>query len=238
MVSALLPLHANGITVRRRGKTLLGPVDLTLIGSGVTVVLGPNGAGKTTFLKALYGMERLSAGEVTWSVPETEARERQAFVFQTPILLRRSVAGNLAYPLTLKKCEKAQVATQVADWAKRIGLSHALEQRANLLSGGEKQKLALARALIGAPDLLFLDEPCTNLDGRATREIEALLCAAVEAGTRIVLATHDLGQARRLGTEVLFLKDGQIHESGQAEACFAAPQTAALGAFLKGDIVE
>lgn len=238
MVENLLPLTATGITVRRRGKTLLGPLDLTLGATGVTVVLGPNGAGKTTLLKALHGLERLNAGTVKWSIAPEAARARQAYVFQTPILLRRTVHANLAYPLALAGVSTMQANKAIEDWATRCGLHRMLERPASRLSGGEKQKLALARALIAAPDLLFLDEPCTNLDGRSTREIEALLLAAHSTGTRIILATHDLGQARRLADEVLFLKDGKIHESGPAETCFATPQTEALRAFLQGDIVE
>ncbi len=238
MVNNLLPLTATGLTVQRRGKTLLGPIDLRLERTGLTVVLGPNGAGKTTFLKALHGIERLNAGTLTWNLTDAEARQQQAFVFQSPILLRRSVAANLAYPLSLARHPKALITKQVAQWAHRIGLGDALSRPAHRLSGGEKQKLALARALISDPKLLFLDEPCTNLDGRSTKEIEAVLQEAQQAGTRIILATHDLGQARRLATEVLFLKSGRIHESGPAASCLTTPQTPELRAFLNGDIVE
>jgi tungstate transport system ATP-binding protein len=204
----------------------------------ITVVLGPNGAGKTTLLKALHGIERLSAGCVSWNVPKDAAARRQSFVFQTPIMLRRSVAENLAYPLALARQSKSEITDAVSIWAKRIDLNDALDRNATRLSGGEKQKLALARALIGKPDLLFLDEPCTNLDGRATREIEALLTSARTDGTSIIIATHDLGQARRLGQHVIFLLAGKIHEQGPADVCFNTPNTPALQAFLKGDIVE
>jgi tungstate transport system ATP-binding protein len=229
---------AKDVAVRRRGKRLVGPLNLTFDAGGITVVLGPNGAGKTTLLKALHGLERLSGGEVTWGVPHSEAQAKQAYVFQTPIILRRSVRQNLAFPLGVIGMDKARVAKLVAKWADRIDLTDALDRPATRLSGGEKQKLALARALIGNPQVLFLDEPCTNLDGRSTREIEALLKAAHDTGTRIIMATHDLGQARRMASEVLFVLDGNIHESGSATACFDAPQTPALQAFLKGEIVE
>lgn len=237
-MSTLLPLHAKGITVRRRGKTLLGPLDLSLTEPGVTVVLGPNGAGKTTLLKALHGLERLNAGNVVWPLPEAEARARQAYVFQTPILLRRSVRGNLGYPLEIAGVAKAEVAKRVTAWANHIGLETALDRRASMLSGGEKQKLALARALIGKPAMLFLDEPCTNLDGSSTREIEKLITDARESGTAILLTTHDLGQAKRLADQVIFLKRGQIHERGEAKPSFETPKTPELAAFLRGDIIE
>ncbi len=238
MVASLFPMTASDVTVRRRGKRLLGPIDLTFEAHGITVVLGPNGAGKTTLLKALHGLERLSAGQIRWAISEKDAQARQAYVFQTPIILRRSVRQNLAYPLGLVGFSKAAINERVSEWVIRIGLNDALDRPATRLSGGEKQKLALARALIGKPDVLFLDEPCTNLDGRSTREIESLLKAAHESGTRIIMATHDLGQARRLASDVIFLVDGCIHETGPASDCFTKPKTPALSAFLNGDIVE
>lgn len=238
MVTQVLPAEMRGALVRRRRKTLLGPVDLTLAGTGFTMVLGPNGAGKTTLLKALHGLERLSSGEVSWAVPDTQARLRQAYVFQSPIMLRRTVRANLEYPLQLVGVPKTERSGPIENWATKIGLKDALDRPAPRLSGGEKQKLALARALIRDPEILFLDEPCANLDGRSTREIEVLLQSAYRAGTRIVMATHDLGQARRLATDVLFLFDGKIHECGAAPECFYAPATQEFKTFLEGGILE
>jgi len=237
-VSALLPLRARGAIVRRKGATLIGPVDLTLTGEGITIVMGPNGAGKTTLLKTLHGIQRLSTGEIEWACPLEEARRRQAFVFQTPVMLRRTVLENLAYPLRLAKVPRGEARARAEDWAARIGLGDALRRRATVLSGGERQKLALARALIRAPDVLFLDEPCASLDGRAMREIEAILRESAARGTRIVMSTHDMGQARRLATEVLFLLHGQVREHSPAKDFFAGAETPEARAFLDGKIVD
>ena len=237
MVTPLLPAHMRDVSVTRRGKRLLGPVDLTLGKTGFTILLGPNGAGKTTFLKALHGLERLSTGAVTWAVPDDLARMRQAYVFQSPVMLRRSVRANLGYPLAILGQPKAQVNKAVEARAARIGLTPALDRPATGLSGGEKQKLALARALIRTPEMLLLDEPCANLDGRSVKDIESLLQSAHQSGTRIVMATHDLGQARRLATEILFLFKGRIHEAGPAPDAFDAPQTPEFKSFLNGDIL-
>ena len=226
------------VSVQRRGKKILGPINMGLGDQGITMVLGPNGSGKTTLLKVLHGVERISKGTLSWSVPEVEARSAQAYVFQSPIMLRRSVAQNLAFPLQLAGIPKAQIATKVTESAQRIGLAHALDRPAPRLSGGEKQKLAIGRALIRAPKVLFLDEPCANLDGRSTREIEALLHDAHAAGTRIIMTTHDIGQSKRLATDVLFLLNGKLHDQGQAPAFFSNPGTPETQAFLQGDIVE
>lgn len=238
MVTSVLPLTAKGIIVRRRAKRLLEPVDLRIETPGITALLGPNGAGKTTLLKALHGIERLSAGSVSWNLPARDAAQRQAFVFQTPIMLRRSVAQNLAYPLVIARTPRKEVAEKVNAWAMKIGLQDALSQPATRLSGGEKQKLALGRALIAGPEMIFLDEPCTNLDGRATREIETLLLDAHRKGTSLIMATHDLGQARRLADRVIFLHKGEILETGPADKCLSTPDAPQLRAYLNGDIVE
>jgi tungstate transport system ATP-binding protein len=215
----------------------LGPIDAVFGGTGLTVVVGPNGSGKTTLLRVLHGVERLSSGTIDWAVPIETARHAQAYVFQTPILLRRSVAGNLAYPLVLNGTRRAAREAAVADWADKVGLRQSLRLPAARLSGGERQKLALARALIRAPKVLFLDEPCANLDGHATREIEALLTQISAAGTRIIMATHDMGQARRLADDAIFLLRGRIHEQTDTQAFFASPRSSELRAFLNGDIV-
>ena len=238
MVASIFPMAATDLTVRRGGRLLLEGVSLTLTGEGVTIVLGPNGAGKSTLLKALHGMQRLAKGSVEWSEPTASAQDRQAFVFQTPILMRRTVLDNVAYPLQIQGTPKTQAREKAALWLQKVHLGKALNQRATDLSGGERQKMALVRALIREPELLFLDEPSANLDGRATREIEELLKETNTAGTRIVMATHDFGQARRLATDVVFLHKGQMLEHTPADVFFDTPQTAQAQAFLNGEIVE
>ncbi|MEM7491049.1 MAG: ATP-binding cassette domain-containing protein [Pseudomonadota bacterium] len=235
MVSAL-PLTLAGARLRQWGRTLVGPVDLTVTAGGATIVIGPNGSGKTSLLRMMHGLGRVE-GCVDWALPEAEARTRQAYVFQRPIVLRRSVAANLGYPLRLRGVSRAEVAARVDDQAARFGLRALLDQHAPSLSGGELQRLALARALITGPEILFADEPCAALDGRATREIEARLVEAA-ARTTLVIATHDMGQARRIASQVIFLLHGAVHEAGPADAFFAGPRTEAARAFLRGDIVE
>ena len=222
----------------RKSKCLVGAVDLEIDGSGVVIVIGPNGSGKTSLLRLMHGLERTDSGKIGWAVPDAEARQRQAFVFQTPIMMRRRVIDCIAYPLVVHGTPRKEARDRAAEWAGRVGLADALDYQASVLSGGERQKLALARALIRSPEVLFLDEPCANLDGRATRGIEAILTDARTGGTQIVMATHDMGQARRFADEVVFLLKGRLHEVAKAESFFEAPRTAEAVAFLKGDILE
>lgn len=235
---SILPLTLSGAEVRKRGRRIIGPVDLTIAAGGPTVILGPNGAGKTTLLRAMHGIDRLAQGGADWAVARGDAELRQAYVFQSPILMRRSVLDNVAYPLSLRGQSRAGARERARQALGDVGLADRTDLPAHALSGGERQKMALARALVTEPEVLFLDEPTASLDGRSTREIEEILRAPPESVKKIVMATHDLGQARRIAREILFLLGGTLHESGSAAAFFDAPKTAEARAFLKGDIVE
>ncbi|MDE0588870.1 ATP-binding cassette domain-containing protein [Halocynthiibacter sp. C4] len=238
MVNSILPLELQEVVVAKRGRRIVGPVTYTLAGAGTTIVIGPNGSGKTTLLRMMHGLERTSEGRLRWAQAFNAASERQSFVFQSPIIMRRSVLDNLAYPLTLAGKSRKEANEAAARWAAKVGLASRLQQNASRLSGGEKQKLALARALIREPDVLFLDEPCANLDGKATRVIEGVLQDAKSNGTRLVMSTHDMGQARRLADDVIFMLGGQIHECAPAQDFFNSPATPETEQFLRGDIVE
>ena len=237
-MTQLFPLTVEGAVSARRGKVLVGPVDLLLDGPGTTVVIGPNGSGKTTLLSLLHGTARLNRGQIRWACTLEEARSAQAFVFQRPVMLRRSVRDNIAYPLQLRGTAKPQARALAEHWAERVGLHSMLNRAATMLSGGEQQKLALARALIVNPRVLFLDEPCAALDGSSTRDIEAILAEAKAEGTRLILSTHSMGQAQRLADDVVFLLGGKVHEHSAAHRFFDRPKTPQALAFLNGDIVE
>ena len=236
--SSILPVVVSKASVRKRGKTILHDINLTLDPSGFTIVMGPNGSGKTTLLRLLHGLERPRDGSVDWSVSQNDARKRQSFVFQTPVMMRRSVLDNIAYPLVLRNVSRNEARAEALGWADAVELANRVDLEAHSLSGGERQKLAIARALITSPDILFLDEPTTNLDGASVREIESIIAKANRDGTRILMTTHDIGQARRLAQDVLFINKGTICEHRKAEQFFADPESNAARAFLKGDIVE
>ncbi len=237
MVNAILPLKINKIELFRGGNRILGPISWELAGEGLTMVMGPNGSGKTSFLRAMHGLERINRGELVWAGKAAAVRAGQSFVFQTPILMRRNVRDCIAYPLIVSGTGRAAARDAARTAGEKVGLGPLMEQPAIVLSGGERQKLALVRALITAPQLLFLDEPCANLDGRSTREIETILNAARAAGTRIVMSTHDIGQARRMADDVLFLCAGRVTEAAPASVFFARPQSKEAVSYLNGDLI-
>ena len=157
-------------------------------------------------------------------------------VFQRPVMLRRSAYANVAYALKLAGIQEPQRGVLVRESLESVGLSHLARRSARVLSGGEQQRLALARAWALHPEVLFLDEPTASLDPSATREIESVIKAFDAAGTKVVMATHNLGQARRLGDEILFLNQGRLVERAPVEQFFSKPQSAQTDAFIKGEL--
>jgi tungstate transport system ATP-binding protein len=238
MVETILPLKVENAHISKRGKTIIGPVTFDITKQGFTTIIGPNGSGKTTLLKMMHGLERPKEGTLNWNCDLELARLHQAYVFQTPILLRRSVIENMIYPLRLKGMKHQQTFAKAKEWLEQINLLEASDLSAKILSGGEKQKLAIARALATNPEVVFLDEPTTNLDGTSTREIETLLKKAIQTKTKIIMTTHDMGQAKRLSDEVMFVYRGKIHEFSAASSFFNKPDSVEARAFLEGDILE
>lgn len=238
MVSTILPLKIENACVEKRGKHIIGPINFEVSNKGFSIIMGPNGSGKTTLLRLLHGLENPRGGTLTWNEATETAQLHQSFVFQTPIMLRRTAIENITYPLSLRNIPKDKALDIAQEWISKINLEKSAHVNARFLSGGEKQKLAIARALATKPQLLFLDEPTANLDGSATREIEDLLQDTNKAGTRIIMTTHNIGQGKRLAEDVMFLYRGNIVETSAADLFFTKPQTKEAKAFLDGDILE
>ena len=234
----MFPLIAENLVVEFKGQRILGPIGLKLVKGDIAVILGPNGSGKTTLLKSLHGIIKIKNGGVSWSCPKSESMAKQMFVFQNPVMLRRSVFENLTYPLTLCKTPKAEINRLADEWLAKISLKEVIHVAATRLSGGEKQKLALARALITKPEMLFLDEPTASLDGKTTLEIEKLLQNSAENGTTIMMSTHDIGQAKRLAKNILFLNKGKLESTQPAQIFFREPISNNARKFIAGEIVE
>ena len=234
---SILPLRLDGVSLDAGGKRLIDDVSLRLAAGPRTVILGPNGAGKSLLMRLCHGLIAPSAGRIVWDGPDApRARKRQAMVFQRPVMLRRSALANVVYALKVQGTPRGERAGRAMAALTRTGLAALAGQPAHSLSGGEQQRLALARAWATAPEVLFLDEPTASLDPAATRAVEDIIGQMHEAGTKVVMTTHDLGQARRLADEILFLHRGRLIEHGPAEAFFTQPRTPEAAAFLEGDL--
>jgi tungstate transport system ATP-binding protein len=238
----ILPLRLEGVVYAAEGKALVDGVTVDFAAGPRSVILGPNGAGKSLLLRLCHGLLAPTAGRIAWlgpgaSVSGDAVRRRQAMVFQRPVLLRRSAAANIDYALALRGVVRAARRAMVEDALALVGLGGLARQSARLLSGGEQQRLALARAWALRPEILFLDEPTASLDPAATRAVEDAIDAFHRAGTKIVMTTHHLGQARRLADEILFLHKGRLLERDAAASFFRRQATPEAAAFLKGDLL-
>ena len=224
----ILPLRLEEVSFLH----VLQPLSLQIEAGPSTIILGANGAGKSVLMRLMHGLLAPSSGRVSWS--GADARRRQAMVFQRPVMLRRSAFQNVLYALDVAGVGGAErLATEALA---EVGLAHVAHQPARVLSGGEQQRLALARAWALHPEVLFLDEPTASLDPTATREIEAVIRAFDASGTKIVMATHNLGQARRLGDEVIYLHQGRVVERAPVDRFFVQPSTPESAAFIKGEL--
>lgn len=235
-VAPILPGEARGLVLDVDGTRLIDGVDLRLATPGVTVIMGPNGAGKSLLLRLLHGMMPPTAGRVSWGGASlTEAvRARQAMVFQRPVLLRRSVAANIDFVLKLRGAAAADRRDFLLD---HVGLGEHAAVPARLLSGGEQQRLALARALAIDPEVLFLDEPTASLDPASMHRIEQIVGVASENGTKVVFVTHEQNQAERLADDVVFLHRGRVLEHTAADRFFDRPESDAARDYLSGRIL-
>jgi tungstate transport system ATP-binding protein len=218
-LSKILPLILKDVCYRVGGDRLIQNINLRFEAGPITLVIGPNGAGKSLLLRLCHGLIAPESGSITWEGSDAaHAAKHQALVFQKPILLRRSVYANIAYPLRIAGVLRdPEIDARVEDALKLAGLEHIADRPAKVLSGGEQQKLALARARAQRPEVLFLDEPTANLDPRSLTDVEALIRALHDAGTKIIMTSHDMAQVKRLADEIVFIYDGRIVEAGPAE---------------------
>ena len=232
-----LPLVLDDVSLQAGATTILDRLSLTITPGAPTLIVGPNGAGKTSLLRLCMGLASPSTGRVTWGGRADCAPLRRAILFQRPVMLRRTAAANVAYALAQAGTPRSQRAQGVTGLLDRVGLSDLAQRPARRLSGGEQQRLALARALARDPEVLLLDEPTANLDPAATRGVEEIVLMAAQSGIKIVMASHDLGQVRRLAGDVIFLVRGALCEQGQVTDFLDHPTTPEAAAFLRGDLV-
>lgn len=232
-----LPIRFENVTVAAGGVTILDRIVLTLNPGPPTVLVGPNGSGKSTLLRAAMGLAAPSQGHISWGGREDAPPTRRAIVFQRPVMFRRSVGGNVRYALRASGVMRAEQNRRIGDLLALVGLEQLADRPARRLSGGEQQRLALARALARDPEILLLDEPTASLDPAATKAIEDIIRAVSQRGIKVVMATHDLGEARRLGGEIVLLHRGRAIESGLASSFFNTPRSGEARTFLAGELL-
>ncbi len=234
----ILPLVLKNVSFEVNGMRYIKEMNFSLNAGPSSIILGPNGAGKSLFLRLCHGLIEPTEGSVNWFGPAAGTPENyQAMVFQKPVMLRRSVLENLHFGLKCRGIPKSKREPIIEQIVEKTGLSRLSKTPARSLSSGEQQRLALGRAWSLEPEVLFLDEPTANLDPAATHVVEEIINTIKNSGTTIVMSTHDLGQARRLADNILFLYRGRILEDTPAKKFFTAPQNDLAQAFLKGELL-
>jgi tungstate transport system ATP-binding protein len=232
-----LPVIFDNVSLTAGPATIIDRLSLTFTPGAPTLIVGPNGAGKTSLLRLCMGLLAPSAGRITWGGREHAAKARRALLLQRPVMLRRTAAANVGYALAQAGVPHHARAARIDALLAQVGLSGLAQRPARKLSGGEQQRLALARALAREPELLLLDEPTASLDPAATRAVEAIILMAAQTGIKVVMASHDMGQVRRLAGDVVFLLRGALCEQGAADDVLSRPATPEAAAFLRGDLV-
>lgn len=230
-------LSINSVSFNTGTTELLRNVNLSLSASGITAIMGFNGAGKSVLLKIMHGILQPTSGQVLWDQHPSDQEHRlsQAMVFQKPVLLRRSTQANIDFVLKQRNTKNPKLRNELLS---RVGLLAKARQPARLLSGGEQQRLTLARALACSPSVLFLDEATASLDPASTAIIERIVSEQANLGTKIIMVTHDAAQAARLAQQIVFMDSGTVVEQSCSNSFFNGPQSAAARAYLEGRIYK
>lgn len=238
MSGTILPLALERVSYTAGATRIIEDVTCQFDAGTRTIILGPNGAGKSILLRLCHGLLTPTSGSITWhGATPGDVRRRQAMVFQRPVMLRRSALANVAYGLKLAGLNLADRNARARTALGRVGLAALADRPARVLSGGEQQRLALARAWALEPEVLFLDEPTASLDPAAARAVEEIIAAIHGSGTKIIMTTHNLGQAHRLADEILFLDRGRLVERSAADRFFRAPSSREAAAYMEGELV-
>ena len=232
----LIPIKLRSVSFQKLGNNLIDNISLSINSKGITIILGPNGAGKSILMRLLHGLEKPSSGEVLFNGINLNntIRLKQAMVFQNAVLLRRTVIENLSFVASLQRPKQTSNLNKLLQ---EVGLYEKKNLPARRLSGGEKQRLSLARALVSRPELLLLDEPTASLDPYSVQMIETLLIKLRNQNTKIIFITHDLNQARRLAEDIIFIHKGKLEAYQSARVFFNNPESKFAQAFVQGKLI-
>ena len=232
-MKSILPLKIDRVWFKNAGEILLENITLRIEKGSPKILMGANGAGKTLLMRVAHGLLMPTQGKVCWAENKKSfGSVRQTMVFQKPIMLRRTVKENLLFALNTVEKNKTIKEQLVHKALSEVNLSHKADAHAPILSQGEQQKLAIIRACLLKPEVLFLDEPTSNIDPHYTREIESLIRDISNQGTQIIMATHNIDQAKRLNGEILFMKKGRLIEKSNANEFFVNIKNSHISEFL------
>ena len=232
----ITPIKILDLSVVINNQLILNNINCELNDKSITVILGPNGAGKSLLLQTINGLIPISSGKIFFDSKEHDEniRKHQAMVFQTAVLLRRTVLGNMEF---INSLNNKTSSLDVISILKKVGLEYYMDKPARLLSGGEKQRLSLARALLLKPKLLLLDEPTANLDPYSLKLIEDSILQENKNGTTIILTTHDMSQAKRLASNIIFINKGKVIEHNSSKEFFIKPKSTEAKKYINGEIL-
>lgn len=221
-----------------QGIEVLNIEKLAVRDGKITAIVGPNGAGKSTLLNLIGNLLEKDEGVIRYDGDKKVPEKNITLVFQEPYLISTTVRKNIAYPMKLRNISREVIEARIRELSKELNLNELLDKRADQLSLGEVQKVALARALSFEPELLLLDEPCASIDPYTTSEIEKILMKMNHRrGTTMIMVTHNLAQARRLADDVILLKKGKLVECCGAERFFVHPENEETKKFVEGELL-
>ncbi len=234
-----IALHVDALEKDYRQLKALNKISFKVEGGNIVVLLGVNGAGKTTLLRILAGLESPTNGKISINgetmTPET-LRKVSTLVFQKTAMFNRNVYDNLAFGLRIRGKTKEETTKVISDALAAVGLTDFQKRKARKTSGGEQQRISLARAFLLSPRILLLDEPTANLDPNSARIIEKAIISHKRSDTIIIMATHNLGQAKRLADQIFHMHSGKIVETASPENLFDNPQQEVTRKFIRGEL--
>jgi len=235
----VLPVGCSGIRLQRGNRVVLDVPSLVLGNAACTAIVGPNGAGKSLLVRTLCDLQKADQGSVSWAgrAPDWQRRRRVGLLLQRPVLLRRTALKNLLHALRLAGVVRADASKLAQNALQAAGLGALVDVLAHRLSGGEQQRLALARALVLKPDMLFMDEATANVDPASTLAIEQQLNNAMSDGLKVVLVSHDMGQVRRLADEVVLMNNGCVVEQSARQHFFEQTSNPLSRRWLAGELL-
>lgn len=232
-------LEIVGLQKNYRAVTALKSVSMELKGNKIIVLLGVNGAGKTTLMRILAGLEKPDRGQILFNNQNTDPKELRrisTLVFQKTAMFTMNVYQNLAFGLKIRKVPKEVIPKRISDALQAVRLIGFEKRRAKKLSGGEQQRIALARAFLLDTDVLLLDEPTANLDPNSSTIIEKVIISQKSSQRIIIMATHNLNQARRVADEIVHIHDGEVVEIAKTDDFFENPKSEISRKFINGEL--